>query len=96
MRPSKLVDIYCDARMQGIHEYTHGETILPRVTGRGGTSYRPVFEHIAQMDEKPRCVVYLTDLEPNDGFPPDPGIPIIWCVCGPKDKVPYGEVVHVT
>lgn len=92
MRPSKLVDIYCDASIQAIDEYSHGDTIGSKAPGGGGTSFVPVWQHIENMAEKPKCVVYLTDLMGDFGA--DPGVPIIWVTWEKNGKAPFGEVVY--
>jgi predicted metal-dependent peptidase len=45
---------------------------------RGGTSFVPTFEHIAEMKEQPAILVYFSDME---GTMPDvpPLYPVIWC-----------------
>lgn len=93
MRPRRLVDLYCDARLQAVHEYTPGETITKECPGGGGTDFRPVFEHVEQMSEPVKAVVYLTDLYGT--FPSvEPGVPVIW-VSWTKDKqAPFGTTVY--
>jgi predicted metal-dependent peptidase len=92
MRPSKLVDIYCDAKIQKVVEYSSGDAIGRDGPGGGGTSFVPVFEYVGKMPVAPKCVVYLTDL--CGDFPPDPGIPTIWVTWEKGGKAPFGEVVY--
>lgn len=92
MRPSKLVDIYCDAKIQAVDEYSPSDRIGTKAPGGGGTSFIPVWQHIAKMDQKPKCVVYLTDLMGDFGT--DPGVPVVWIVWGSMNKAPFGEVIH--
>lgn len=92
MRPSKLVDIYCDAMIQAVDEYSPGDRIGTKAPGGGGTSFIPVWDHIAKMPEKPKCVVYLTDLQGT--FGDDPGVPIIWVAYGTKSKAPFGDTIY--
>lgn len=93
LRPSKLVDIYCDSAIHKVGEYRVGETIEKEAPGGGGTSFRPVFDHVAKMTEAPKCLVYLTDL---DGTFPDkaPEYPVIWVTWDKGGKAPFGQVIH--
>ena len=60
-----MVVIQCDARVHRVDRYQGAE--LPgrdlHAVGRGGTSFRPVFEWIAnELDAPPECLIYMTDL----------------------------------
>lgn len=94
MKPSKLIDIYCDSKIQGEQEYRVGDEISHKAPGGGGTSFVPVFERLEELPEKPKLVVYLTDL---DGAFPDkqPDYPVLWVVHGGKTEVPFGDVVPI-
>jgi predicted metal-dependent peptidase len=93
LRPRSLVDIYCDAKIQAVHEYRAGESIGRKCPGGGGTSFEPVFEHIRdKMGETPKAVVYLTDL--MGSFPTEvPPYPVLWVTWEREGKAPFGEVV---
>ena len=94
MKPSRLLDIYCDTKIQKVAEYRMGEQIALDAPGGGGTSFVPVFSHIAKLEETPKCLVYLTDLDGT--FPDkDPGYPVLWIAYGGGDKAPFGEVIQV-
>jgi predicted metal-dependent peptidase len=94
LRPSCLLDIYCDSAIQDTRSYTPGERIRLDVPGGGGTDFRPVFKAADKLTPLPKCLVYLTDL---DGTFPDepPPYPVIWVVVGESREVPFGEVVAV-
>lgn len=94
LHPECVVDIYCDSRIQAVKEYGKGETIDRRAPGGGGTSFKPVFEHIEKMAERPKALVYLTDLEGDFPVNPPP-YPVIWVVWGETSaKAPFGETVY--
>jgi predicted metal-dependent peptidase len=94
MRPSKLVDIYCDARIQKVVEYSSGDVIAGDCPGCGGTVAQPVWDYAAKMHPVPKCIVYLTDMDIH--FGKDPGVPVLWVNFGGGDKqAPFGEVVCV-
>lgn len=94
MRPSKLVDIYCDATIQKVVEYRQGEVIALDAPGGGGTDLTKVFEHLERSDTVPKCAVILTDLDtPFPKMPPN--YPVIW-VTWSKLQAPFGETVQVS
>lgn len=92
LKPAKLVDIYCDAKIHRVDEYTSGEVIQRNAPGGGGTSFVPVWEWALKQATLPKCVVYLTDGEGDTGS--DPGFPIIWVRYGQKQAMPFGETVY--
>lgn len=93
MRPRALLDIYCDAKVHKVVEYSPGDTITRDAPGGGGTSFIPVWKEIERRNIKPKCVVFLTDLD--GAFGEDPGYPVLWCAYGTKQVAPFGETVHV-
>jgi len=71
-----------------------GDTISLDAPGGGGTDFRPVFDHCAELFQQPRCLVYLTDLEGR--FPDEaPAYPVLWVVYGGQTEAPFGEVVSI-
>lgn len=92
MRPAKLVDIHCDTAIHHVAEYTPGDTVSHHRHCGGGTDFRPIFEHVANMAEQPKCLVILTDL---DGAFPDkaPSYPVLWVSTVKDGKAPFGETV---
>lgn len=92
MKPAKLIDIYCDAKITLEKEYRVGEQIECNAPGGGGTSFVPVFKRLSEFTEKPKLLVYLTDLDGS--FPErEPDFPVLWVAYGSRDKAPFGEVV---
>jgi len=63
------------------------------VTGRGGTSLYPIWEHA--KEHNPNAMVVFTDL--YVGIPEEkPVCPLIWiCTDHPGADVPYGNLIHV-
>lgn len=93
IRPSSLLDIYCDSAIHKVAEYHPGDTISREAPGGGGTSFVPVFEMVAKLPNPPRCIVYLTDLDGS--FPKDPQVPCLWVTWTKGGKAPFGDVVYV-
>lgn len=94
----KEVHFYqCDA---AIHKYEvlerHDLPLKGKVYGRGGTDFRPVFDHIRKNDIDIDALIYFTDLY---GAWPDnpPEYPVLWVVLNsmPEYKPPYGEFLQI-
>ena len=70
------------------------EFSLPeKITGGGGTSFKPVFEWVEQQGLRPDLLVYFTDAE--GAFPSlEPTYPVIWLVKG-KRKTPWGQRIQL-
>jgi predicted metal-dependent peptidase len=61
------------------------------VTGRGGTSFRPVFEKVEELGLNPPLLIYLTDLDgsfPNE----EPPYPTLWITTENSDP-PFGDTI---
>lgn len=94
LNPESLTVIYCDSKIQNVAEYTPGDIIPEKVVGRGGTDFRPVFEHCGKLEDLPKVLVYLTDLE--GAFPAEePEYKTIWIATDGRVTAPFGEVIQV-
>jgi len=95
MKPEKVTVIYADARVQKVDVFGRDEPILINPKGGGGTSFRPVFDYVADQGGVPACLVYLTDME--GAFPDEaPGYPVLWASTSRHViTAPFGEVVPV-
>lgn len=86
----------CDAAVQGFWQNVKDVDLLKKIRflGRGGTDFRPIFEHIKQGRRKPDCVVVVTDL---CGTFPDkkdkPPCQVIWLApeTYKEVQVPFGR-----
>ena len=96
--PSAVHLLYCDTQ---VHPETYEREDLDDLKivrkGYGGTSFTPVFDwvnkRIAEGEEPPQCVVYLTDgygEEPKTS----PDYPVLWVCCSHK-KMKTGETVRI-
>lgn len=91
--PEKLVNIYCDAVVAHVDEFEHGDEPTFAPHGGGGTDLRKIFDHIADSDIKPACLIVLTD-----GYTPYPDeapeYPVLWCMT--TDQVaPFGDTLRI-
>jgi len=98
----KITVIYCDAKVNRVDTFERDSTVTLRPCGGGGTDFRPVFDHVANMEEQPAALVYLTDMEVDltdmEGTFPDnePEIPTMWINYGNRHTVaPFGITVPV-
>ncbi len=95
--PARVTLYACDEALdtRGPWRFEAWEAIvLPeRPRGGGGTSFRPVFEWIAEHHLRPDLLVYFTDAE--GAFPAQmPAYPVIWLVKGAA-QVPWGERIQL-
>jgi predicted metal-dependent peptidase len=98
LKPKRLTLIMCDA---GIEE----DSVLevndwrdwPRevkTTGRGGTSFKPVFDWVRENRISPSCLVYMTDMYGD--FPTDPiAYPVFWASTSKGETAPMGRTVFI-
>lgn len=106
-QPKRLTILWCDAAIQRTDEVAEpadmanlaAEAYAPGGLGSiggGGTSCEPVFEWMAELDEKPEVFVGFTDGYVS--FPPQPihDMVVIWAsVASKPDHYPYGDVVEI-
>lgn len=94
MHPRRVHILSCDAAVKWMGTFERDEPIEIQPSGGGGTNFCPAFHAIAEFDEAPVCIVYLTDLRGT--FPKQaPEAPVLW-VTSPQyahKQVPFGEVV---
>jgi len=84
--------IECDAEIGKVYKLQpYGKPEL-KVSGRGGTSFKPPFAYIKKHKLMPDVLVYLTDLEGD--FPEKPKFPVVWCATT-DHSAPFGHVVRL-
>lgn len=77
----KLTLISCDSRIHDVLEYDNFHPIdykeAKKLSGGGGTDFRPVFDYIEKRRLKPDCLLYMTDGYGTfpSGFQP---YPVLW------------------
>jgi predicted metal-dependent peptidase len=85
----------CDAQVQLFESDVKDNEIARKVKflGRGGTDFRPIFDHIKKGKRKPDCVVIWTD--GYGAFPQNwrPPYQVIWAMPESSDGVqlPFGK-----
>jgi len=85
--------ITADAKVQSHQTYLPGERLEYRVSGGGGTDFRPTFAYIDREINYPTLLLYFTD--GMGTFPQDePSFDVMWVM--PEEKeVPFGEVLLI-
>jgi predicted metal-dependent peptidase len=85
--------VECDMEVGKYYKLHSYGKIQTKVTGRGGTSFKPPFKYLEQKKIRPDVLVYLTDLEGD--FPEKkPPYPVIWTATT-DHSVPWGWVIRL-
>jgi len=90
--PNYEVDIItADAKIQSHKVFLPGESLEYKISGGGGTDFRPVFEYIDQQINYLTLLLYFTDGKGT--FPKsEPSYDVMWVMPEELD-VPFGEVM---
>ena len=93
--PEETYVIHCDTKVHKVAEYSHYDyPIKLEFTGRGGTSFQPVFEYAKEHDYQPDFLVYFTDMGGSFNFTPPP-YPVLWINTYDSSNAPWGETFHL-
>ena len=90
---SEIQIIECDAEVQKAYILKPNKHPNTKLTGGGGTSFKPPFRWLAENKKKVDVLIYLTDLYGD--FPEKEYVRTIWAVCSDETKVPFGRVVSI-
>jgi len=83
--------VVCDDRIRSHTRFENGESIEYDLNGGGGTDFRAVFELIESWMQRPKVLLYFTDLDGK--FPLyEPPYEVLWIAPQLAD-VPFGRVV---
>lgn len=89
--------IQCDAAIHDYKVIEQGDEVPKYMKGRGGTSFKPIFEKVNERIAEGDAIVALlvfSDGYPNDDWPKPLEIPVIWVLT--TDVVPpWGEAVRL-
>lgn len=92
--PERVHVLYIDADISGIDVFEHGDEIVARPRGGGGTDFRPAFTWADANVDNPQALVYFTDM--YGSFPQTPpSYPTIWVSTSDVNQAPFGEVINV-
>ena len=84
--------IECDAEVGKVYKLQSYGKPQTKVSGRGGTSFKPPFAYLKKHKLNPDVLVYLTDLEGD--FPEKPKFPVVWCATT-DHAAPFGHIVRL-
>lgn len=85
----------CDAEIQKTYKLNKYKKIQTNFKGRGGTSFRPVFEYIKEKRLKTDLLVFFTDLWGDQENCQKPPYPVLWVSTTSDQKVPFGHVISL-
>ncbi len=95
VEPSAIHVVYCDAQVNRVDTFEHGETVKLTPCGGGGTRFSPVFARVDSEGWQPAAMVYLTDLICSD-YPAEPSYPVLWARYGSAThSAPMGETIAI-
>lgn len=82
---------FCDADASPFVELEEFDASKIKVSGGGGTDFRPVFDLIKKEPDEPKCLIYFTDTQ---GTFPDraPGYDTLW-IAIENGSVPFGKLL---
>lgn len=85
----KTIVIVCDAAIQDVYTLNIFESFKDlKISGRGGTDFRPVFKYLEEHKINPTLFIGFTDGYAS--FPEKaPSYPVIWCLTN-KTDIPFG------
>ena len=94
----EMTVIHCDAAVQKIENYSDARPFRGKaleLKGGGGTDFRPVFEYVQKMPQKPDLLIYITD-----GYGPapenPPSYPVLWVLsANGENHCPWGKVIQL-
>ena len=97
-RKHALTVIECDSEVQRVYQVKTESDIKKNVTGRGGTAFTPVIEHVNNDRYfRDALLIYFTDGYGEREIPRPKTYRNLWVVLGDEEnlslKEPYGTVI---
>jgi len=96
IKPNSITVITCDAIIQNVIRYEHGDIIEDiKCNGRGGTCVMPVFDYIRLNNLNVDSMIYFTDLGIFD-YPKHVEFPLLWVSTDVnQDEAPVGNTTYL-
>ena len=96
IKPNSITVITCDAIIQTVKRYEHGDVIEDiKCNGRGGTCVTPVFDYIRLNNLNVDSMIYFTDLGIWD-YPKHVEFPLLWVSTDVnQDEAPVGNTTYL-
>lgn len=98
LKPNVVRVGQCDATVHKVDVFERGDLAKweegIKMTGRGGTDFRPPFKWLEEQRITPSCLVYLTDMM---GTFPDhaPSYPVLWVSTDKSAQAPFGMTIYL-
>lgn len=95
LQPKLLTLVMFDTKIQDEITFTPDDAFDKiEITGRGGTSLAPVYDHIVK--HKPTAAIIFSDMYVH-AMKEDPSVPLLWIVMdNPRAQVNFGKMIHLT
>lgn len=96
-KAEKVLVVYWDTKVHGTQEFTPDDFEVEfRAHGGGGTRPQCLFDHLATLDEAPRCVVNFTDLDFYQQPAEPEAYPVLWLTgVQVRKTAPWGKTVRI-
>lgn len=85
----------CDMEIHKVYVLNKYKRVQKNFMGRGGTSFKPVFDYIKEKRVKTDLLIFFTDLDGDQEHCKKPGYPVLWVATCAKRKVPFGHVISL-
>jgi predicted metal-dependent peptidase len=85
----------CDAEIQHVYKLNKYNKINKNFHGRGGTSFKPVFEYIKEKRLKTDILVFFTDGYGDQHECKKPPYATIWVTSTSGQKFPFGHTISL-
>jgi len=96
LQPEFVEVVYCTDRVTGTQRFERDDPVELKPKGTGGTRFKPVFDHVASMDDRVIGLVYFSDMIGDLAEIPPPEYPVIWANIGTVEyNPPFGTAVMV-
>lgn len=92
---STITVLECDAKIQKEYKLVKYGKIDCKFKGRGGTSFKPVFDHIKEKRLKTDILIFFTDLYGDADTCSKPPYATIWVSTTANVSVPFGKILSL-
>ena len=100
IKPEKVWLMSADYAVAKVEEYDSNQWFSYedfKAFGGGGTSFKPVFEHVVNENLNPDQLIYFSDMAVySSDFPKDtPDYPVIFVSTRKNASAPFGQIVYI-
>lgn len=96
LQPEFVEVVYCNTDVRSTQRFERGEEVELSCSWGGGTRFKPVFDYLENMEQRPVGMIYFSDLCGDLNECKEPDIPVIWANTSTyKTEVPFGVLTTV-